>query len=301
MEKKRNKILSFIFLIVLINSSIIYSIRANEQSNYTIHDDIDQQQTQSDIFEEIYGDIYIGQSFRPKLGNLTRVRLLLSKNGYVDFNITVGIREELTKKDFINISILPTDITSQEQWIEINFSNIELNTEGNLYYIICTTKNGDKNNNYRWHANAVDTYTNGTQYYTNNSGKTWSQNISRDLCFITYGKEIIKETQLRITYLRGRSGKKIELGLENEGETDINNIEVNLAVEVGLLLQSNRVYKENIDTLKAGQPAKIIFYILVLRPIVYGNIKVSATVENINTIYKTYNVFFFFSYIYISS
>jgi hypothetical protein len=296
MKKKHYKLLNFIFILLIINSSLIYTVKADYQSS----DEIDEQQTQSDIFEEIYGDIYIGQSFRPTLGNLTRIRLLLSKNGNINFNITVGIREGLTNNDIINISITPNEITTQEQWIQINFTNIELSTTGKPYYIICRTKNGDKNNNYRWHASAINIYTNGTQYYTNNSGETWSQNISRDLCFITYGKEIIIENQLKITYLRGKPGKTIELGLENTGDTDIHNIEANLTIEVGLILKSKRTYKERIDTLSSGQPAKLVFYILVFRPITFGNIKVTITAEHSNPVYRTDQIFFFFSYIYLT-
>ncbi|MCJ7570685.1 MAG: hypothetical protein MUO82_02245 [Candidatus Thermoplasmatota archaeon] len=301
MRKNHYKTLTLIFIIFIINSSLIFTIKADNQSNFKNDDEIDEIQTQSDIYEEIYGDIIIGQSFRPDLGNLTRIELLLSKKGNVKFNITVGIREQIAGQDFINISIPPTKITTNQQWIQINFTNIVLNTEGKAYYIVCKTSKGDQNNSYRWYASATDTYPKGIQYYTDNSGETWSQNTSRDLCFITHGKEIIKDTRLEITYVTGKSGKTINVGIENTGEADIKNIEVYLGIEIGLLLKLNTHYNDTIELLKAGKLGGLIFpNIFVLRPIAFGNIKVTVLADGIDAINKTYSAFFLPFYIYIS-
>lgn len=299
MEKKFQKILSFVFIFLIINSSLIFTTTGETTINADNEDEIDQQQTQADIFEEIYGENYIAQSFKPTLGNLTRIKLLLSKIGNINSNITIGIRKEINKKDFINISLPPSEITREEQWIQINFTNIKLNTEGKIYYIICKTQNGDENNNYRWHASNTDTYTYGTQYSSPDAGETWFQNISRDLCFITYGKEIIKESALEIKFINGKFGNTIDVGIENTGKTEINNIEVLMRLEVGLFLKLQRQYIEEIESLKPGLPGKIIFGpVIVLRPFAFGTITIYASAENTNTVNQTKNAFFLPFYIH---
>ncbi|MEF8848783.1 MAG: hypothetical protein V5A68_06585, partial [Candidatus Thermoplasmatota archaeon] len=107
----------------------------------------------------------------------------------VTSNLTVSIRKPPFRSIDIITNIIPSsNITSEEQWIEINFSNITLNTE-ETYVIICKTSRGDLNNLYRWHGVSTNNYPNGAQYNSYDNGSTWFQNASRDLCFKTYGKK----------------------------------------------------------------------------------------------------------------
>jgi len=296
--EKTCRIINLFIIFLLLTSFVIIHINADETNIF--QDETDQFQTESEGFEIIYNGNYIAQSFRPTFGNLTRIELLISKIGDIESNLTISIKKNLQQGNIVSKSIQSYEISSSEKWIEIIFDNVILNTEDSIYFILCNTTNGDDTNNYRWHTSLNDYYNRGTQYYTNNSGSTWFQNASRDQCFITYGKEIIKETFLSLNYIVSKTGNSIEVGIENIGNGEINNIQIDMYLDIGLLLKSKRHYDEEITTLKPGFPAKIIFSnIFVIRPITFGEVTVSVSADNIDPINQTKSVFFIPFYIYI--
>ena len=295
MRKQWRKILVAFTIFIVTNTCLITAIGGE-----TPNDGLDQQQTQENHAEYIYNQRYIAQSFKPSLGNLTRIQLCLSKRGDISTNITISIREaSLTGPDLINKSIPPSNIPSEKQWVQINFTNITLEISEShqiAYYIVCRTQGGNRNNSFMWYASDTDAYKNGTKYFS--SGVTWFQDCSCDLCFKTYGNELIEQSDLEITYIKGGTGSQINYGIKNIGEEEINSIHVFMELKGGLIL-TGRNYTDKFTNLKLDpeEESSSLFY-----PVIgLGRATITLYVwsENVDTVQKTKDAFLLLFYIYI--
>jgi VCBS repeat-containing protein len=149
----------------------------------------DQEQTEDGYNFAAYGSRWGAQSFKPLLEYLTKVELYLHKKGSPPNDAVVAIRDSLTGSDLTVVSKPASEISTEVDWVEFNFDDIEV-TPGNTYYIILRTTGGNKLNCYIWKFGYVTPYEDGMLYFSSNAGSSWVEYIQYDFCFRTYGQSV---------------------------------------------------------------------------------------------------------------
>jgi hypothetical protein len=169
-------------------------IKRDFQNNRIINgDELDQYQME---MEEGYA-MFIGedpdipylyyiaaQEFIPTKRILTRVELLVCKDTYTTYDLTVAIRDVPEGSDLTSISKNSESIpTGDFTWIEFDFDDIEV-IPGYEYYIVCSTVDAP-NNRYYWGITMYDSYPNGSLYWYQEGD--WYFDTGIDTTFKTYG------------------------------------------------------------------------------------------------------------------
>lgn len=290
MEKKFQKILSFVFIFLIINSSLIFTTTGETTINADNEDEIDQQQTQVNSVELIYNGNQIAQSFTPTLPKITRIKLYLSKKGEISSDFTLVIKEKLMESSIKEVSVAPENIPEkQPEWIEFDFPDID--SKSDIYYFICKTDSGDQDNYYEIYCYTLDLYENGIGYTSNNNGNTWQQKPNLDFTFKTYGEGPI----LNIEFIRGLPGGKINIGIKNIGTSDADNLKITATFSGGLMLK--RFYEEKPNTLEPDYELHV-----EISPIIglgITTLTIYVTSDNAERIETERKVFIFFFYVYI--
>ncbi|HEC89674.1 MAG TPA: tandem-95 repeat protein, partial [Thermoplasmatales archaeon] len=148
---------------------------------------LDQQQTTYNKDLSLYGTRWAAQSFTPTLETLTKIELYIKKTGSPSENLELLVRENsIDGPTIASITLPPTAISTSYQWIEFDITDTTV-TPGNNYYIILHTNGGSASNSYYWAFSSTNTYTNGSLWFSSNSGTTWNQYTQYDTCFKTYG------------------------------------------------------------------------------------------------------------------
>ena len=181
-----------LMVIISIFSTIVLAER-NELKNNGINtlifnDELDQSQTNIDLWLYMGSYAYLAQSFVPQLNNLTRVELFLTKDTDYPPSLPfeVAIRDSLTGINLAHKNVNPEQIPFYPygDWIEFDFDDISMTT-GQTYYIIAYT-NAD--GGYMWGCSESDPYPNGMMYESTDGGYNWNAfPPSMDACFKTYG------------------------------------------------------------------------------------------------------------------
>lgn len=189
--------------------------KTNSKNFLFAGDNVDQQQTEGNEKQKIYGDIFVAQSFKPAEDEITRIQLKVGKAEnrknvlqlerifqkypllillrYTEFfskkpeYMMVAIRSSLNGENLAISSISFNDLEKNGSWVEFNFENVSAYNE--TYYIVCYTEGGNENNCFIWLYSNENPYKNGSSFISNDRGKTWSEEDNRDFCFITYGKD----------------------------------------------------------------------------------------------------------------
>lgn len=171
----------------------IESYDSNMAQN-TINDTLDQNQTGNcGNGIDIYNETMYAQSFKPSLGILTKVQLLLSREGNlsVDAKIIVSIRSSLYRMDLVSKSIYANQISDQSEWVEFNLDYISV-IPGNIYHIVCKTEGCSKADHISWYFDIDNPYDGGNVQFSETHGVSWyllEQGLSDiDFCFKTYGR-----------------------------------------------------------------------------------------------------------------
>ena len=220
-------------LIALTSFLLLVIVYLNDAARCGESERLDQEQTKVDMEGKIYGKNWLAQSFKPTLGKLTRIELCLARNGDIQTNLTVGIREHLTGKDIVSLCLSSSQIDKEQKWINLNLTkNISMNVE-KTYYIICRTTGGDENNFFIWYGGINTTYKRGMAYISKDNGQTWQQQIDADYAFKTYG---IGVGQLTFTYIFGTLGGEIKFGIKNIGTQRVRNITVTMKIKGFVLI-----------------------------------------------------------------
>lgn len=128
------------------------------------------------------------QSFKPTLSTLTKVQLLLLKQGNPT-GLTIAIRSSLTGGDLTSIYVLGSNIVSSTHWHEFNFADIGV-IPGQTYYIVWHPEGEDNSNNFFWRMGNGNPYSNGNAWIY--LGMGWEvfdppEVPDPDFCFKTYG------------------------------------------------------------------------------------------------------------------
>jgi hypothetical protein len=129
---------------------------------------------------------YIGaQEFIPTKNILNRVELLVSKDVYTTYDLTVAIRDDLSGSDLTSINKNSESIPTEEfTWIEFDFDDINV-IPGSIYYIVCYTYDSP-NNRYEWGVTIDNLYPNGSIHWSED-GEEWYFDTEVDATFKTYG------------------------------------------------------------------------------------------------------------------
>lgn len=171
-----------------------FHVEFDDNHNEANSDRIDQEQPIQTGNTFIIGEVSRAQSFIPTRETLTKVELYIYKEGTMNADFKVSIRENLIGSDLTSASMqanqIPPNIQSQA-WVEFNFADIEVNP-GNVYYIVCTTQGGNLDNCYVLGCADNDPYPQGDAWeYGVFNNYIWQkmENLygkPYDLCFRTY-------------------------------------------------------------------------------------------------------------------
>jgi len=131
---------------------------------------------------------WLAQSFKPSLGTLTRIELLITRGPTTSYSVKISIRDNLLGSDIVSVTLQPEafPVYPQIQWTEIDLPDIYVVPE-ETYYIVCTTNQpfGD----YNWWGRGNNPYERGQAYFSYDQGSSWANSPTIDLCFKTYGIE----------------------------------------------------------------------------------------------------------------
>ncbi len=186
------------------------------------NDDEDQSQTETTGGAIIFGNlldeanVYAAQSFKPQLGALTRIELLVSRFETTSYPFFVTIRKQLTGSDIAQASVGAGEIPIDDfSWVEFDFENIIVDVN-QTYWIVVHTENVT-DNMYLWACNIQDPYDDGFVTVSFDGGQTWIEEMfeTTDTCFITYGLE---STELEIVSIRGGLGS-VTYDIKNIGDS----------------------------------------------------------------------------------
>lgn len=155
---------------------------------------IDQQNSTHDINTFVIENVIRAQSFVPTKNKLTRIELFICREGSINSDLVVSIREDLHGSDLCTVTKqanqIPSGTVSQD-WIEFDFEDIQI-TVGNKYYIICSTTEGNLDSAYVLGMAKNDPYPHGDAWeYGVFTGYVWEKMVDYnqnpyDLSFKTY-------------------------------------------------------------------------------------------------------------------
>ena len=148
---------------------------------------LDQQQTKQDNDYSTYSNNWIAQSFKPTLGTLTKIELLINKKGNPTTDLILSIRSTNTGPDLTTITKTPSEIPTTLTWIEFNLNDISITPES-TYYIVMRTDGGNNFNAYEWGFGYYNPYSRGSFWRSLNFGSSWTEFTYYDFCFKTFGK-----------------------------------------------------------------------------------------------------------------
>lgn len=290
MKKKLEKMIIFMFAFILV-INCFFLIEKKVEGKYSFDDAIDQEQSDLNSFELIYNSNHIAQSFTPSLPKITRIRLYLSQKGEITSDLTLLIKEELIGTVIREISVSSSIIPkTQPKWIEFDFP--DLNKDNERYFFICKTEGGDENNYYEIYSHSLNLYDDGIGYTSKNSGESWTQKLNLDFTFQTYGAGPI----LNVEFVRGLPGGRINIGIENIGNSNAENVEIDADFKGGLILK--RSFSEKING--SFEPShRAIIEIFPIIGFATTDLTIIISSDNSEEVRIEREVFVFFLYVYL--
>ena len=133
--------------------------------------------------QKVYDTVYLAQSFTPSIGILSRIELLLRRQGSTE-NIDLVVTDSLDGGHILaHASKGYNDIPEEWNWVNFDFEDINVKP-GREYYIIVSSEKSTSVEYYEWGFWREDIYKGGAGYIYS-KGK-W-KNAGIDFCFRTYG------------------------------------------------------------------------------------------------------------------
>lgn len=176
------------FIIGLVVGILLFSVFTVGNSR-TTDDPVDQQQTVDNYGAYVSNWADWAQSFVPTMEILTKVELKVRRIGHISSDLVVSIRRDLDGDNLTTISKSPGEIPATATWIEFDFDDIAI-SPGQLYFIVCSTSDGDTANYYDWrNSYDEDTYPKGDAWYYPKGYYWYKWEPYFDFCFKTYGRE----------------------------------------------------------------------------------------------------------------
>jgi hypothetical protein len=148
--------------------------------------ELDQYSTEDNPFFEfpVQQNYDVAQSFIPTMKKLTSVVLKIEKVGDPG-GFSVSIRKNLYDNDLTKVSKLQSEIPAGTSWVEFNFEDIMV-TNGETYYIVCSSEGGVIINYYLWRGSSNNPYLNGHGWLYDILMGVWNERADVDFCFKTY-------------------------------------------------------------------------------------------------------------------
>lgn len=149
-------------------------------------EDLDQEQTEYGYNFAMFSSRWGAQSFKPTLSVLTKLELLIGKQGSFSSDIVVSIRSDPSGPDLSVVTKAASEISSAYSWVEFDIPDLDVTTD-DTYYIVVRNGGGGATKYYKWGFGSNTPYINGKMSYSSNAGSTWKEYSQYDFCFKTYG------------------------------------------------------------------------------------------------------------------
>jgi hypothetical protein len=229
-EFMRKKIGIFLICILFIVTSIIPIISGN---NFI--DEVDQQQI-AYTYATGWGSFPVAQSFKPTLNMLTKVELMIYRKGNTPGTYDVSIRSDLNEDDLTSKSIVAQTIpdTSPDpplggNWIEFDFTDINVTPEQTYYIVIIGDDSWNGWNTIMLSGTSGDDYPRGNFWVKTVDWIIYD--VDDDATFKTYGYWMNQPPAVEITYPSNDttvSGVVDIIGSAADVDGTINKVEVKL-------------------------------------------------------------------------
>ena len=244
---------------------VVSGLISNNSSFISMHrellndDQLDQYNYESDIGYQLYFNrtddfIWLGQSFRPTLPTLTRVRLWIGKASHnTTSDLIISIRSDINGSDLVMVSKHSYEIPEYPDldWVEFNFNDLYV-VPGDTYFIVATCNyTGHWYFGYGLISVTWDAYADGDLWSKNDyhEGGGWYK-PGGDACFETYGTASV----LEIENING--GFRAGAVLKNKGLTSIYDISWSIDLSGGFIIAGGHD-DGVIDKLVAGETTTI--------------------------------------------
>ena len=145
----------------------------------------DQQQIRNDMSSAVFASNWAAQSFKPNVGQLTRVELFIGKKGNPPGDLVVSVRSSLYGYDITKIYRRSSDISSFGGWVDFDFDDINV-VPGRTYFIVVRYAGGSYFHAYEWSYGYYNPYSRGSLWKSGNAGNSWNEYTKNDFCFKTY-------------------------------------------------------------------------------------------------------------------
>lgn len=263
--------------------------------------------------------IQVAQSFIPQKEVLTKVELLIGKNGSTTYPFVMAIRESLTGANMRETQVEASEVETENfSWIEFNINDLILNLD-QTYYIVGYTENVT-GNWYLWSANNYSaSYPNGDAWISTDEGDSWTNksrakskpkpkpvpeplgimvpfddNNQSDMCFKTYGKDA---TELQIDFQF--FGKGLFTTIRNIGTVNATGVTFEINVKGGMLGGINAttggIYLPPIE------PDEEVLFNTTVFGLGFVDITASVYASNAKLVTKNTEGLVIFSYIFVLS
>jgi len=267
------------------SQSVVQTWSVQPQQTLDRGDELDQSQLLMNWFgpigkSSIWSNLYyiVAQGFTPTKNLLTRVEILIGRNNSTTHDITLALHDNLYNTSLASVNIPAAQILAGNfSWVEFDFADIMV-TPGQVYYLVASTVNATENW-YAWGIQMEDVYPNGTAFWTTNNGVNWTEELSIDAAFKTYGK------QATVLDVETTGGFGVTVNTKNIGEIDALNVETQVTVTGGILGLVNISGNVSAETLV---PEGILA--CKLHPLGLGPIIVVATAQADNAVEVTKSV-----------
>jgi len=297
MKFQRRNLWQQSIILIIICLFIVSVFIPSISSDGNFDDKIDQEQTEGSIEQIISSNSWIAQSFRPTLERLTKIELYICRHAETSSNLTVGIRSSLSGIDKSIVSLPASIIPSHLGWVTFDLPDITVAANG-IYYIVCRTSSGGVNL-FGWYGSDDNPYSRGEGYHSPDHGSTWSEinDGNFDCRFKTYGIGG-NDTGLEIKYIVGGTGGEITFGIENIGDSDINEMSVNATLDGGIILAGKR-YKQTFQDITFSPREQYKLKIYPVIGIGKTKITISVSTPEIDTVTKTADGLLLLFYVYV--
>lgn len=173
-----------------------FNLGENEmQITFTSSTQINQQNTDYNVYTNIYGNRYRAQSFQVSTATTyNQIDLLLSTNISVN-NAPVTIRVETDNSNKPSGTLVDANATatisadvihSYPSWHSVNFTPFSLST-GTKYWLVVNSTGSTTSNYPQWHYfNQYSVYANGNASFSNDAGANWTDYNWLDMTFKIY-------------------------------------------------------------------------------------------------------------------
>jgi parallel beta-helix repeat protein len=142
------------------------------------------------IRHAVDGDWAAAQSFTPTTTVLSYVKIYLRSFGTPEFNLTIELRQDHPEGTLVDtLTFIPEEVPSVWQWFQIDFDDIIVEPDNNLFIVIPSAPIGVTTSfGYEWGYAFGNQYDEGSFWFTRDAGGLWRDLPTMyEFVFMTYG------------------------------------------------------------------------------------------------------------------